>query len=348
MLYTTTPTSVTSEADRASGGGLLLPVRRTRRVGILINPKSGRNRDGLHGLLRVLEPYETAVYQYVVGPTSVAAALAAMAVQHVDVVGICGGDGTVQAALTALLHNGPFAVLPSLALIAGGTTNMTAADVGIEGKPIQALERLLAWADGKGPTAQHVRRAVLRVDAGPGDTPRFGMFFSAAGIAQVTRVRHVTRRRAKSKLMRGAVGTAVTVGRYLLGLALRRRVVEPTPITVRLDDTLDETRDYLALFITTLARLNPGIRPYWGREDGPLKYTAVADQPQGLLRATPALLSGRPSRRLIPKSGYTSRNIHEAVLQLKTACALDGQILINRPPHTLTVSYGGEVDFVRI
>lgn len=319
-----------------------------RRLGILINPQSGTNRHGPQALLRLLDRYKPAIHRQVVSPEAVAGALADMAAQQVEVLAVCGGDGTVQAVLTALFHARPFAVRPPVVLIAGGTSNMTASDVGMGGKPTQALERLLAWSEGRGPAGQLVRRAILRVDCGPGSAPRFGMFFSAAGIVQVTRVRNATRRRARSGLMRGGLGTAVTVGRYLLGLALGRRVVEPTPIAIRLDGQSCGTHNYLALFITTLERLNPGIRPYWGEDDGPLRYTAVAYQPQDLLLAAPSLFSGRPSRYLTPESGYTSRNIHEAILQLKTKCALDGQILAGESPRVLTVTHGGEVDFVRL
>ncbi len=321
---------------------------RPRRLGILINPQSGANRHGLQALLRILDRYKPAIHRLVRGPKDVAGALTDMAAQQVEVLAVCGGDGTVHAVLTALFHARPFAVRPPVVLIAGGTSNMTAADVGIGGKPVRALERLLAWSEGRGPSGQLVRRAILRVDCGPGSTPQFGMFFSAAGIVQVTRVRRATRRQAGSGLMRGGLGTAVTVGRYLLGLAMGRRVVEPTPIAVRLDGQSCGTHNYLALLITTLVRLNPGIRPYWGEGDGPLRYTAVAYQPQDLLLAAPSFFHGRPNRYLTPESGYTSRNIHEAVLQLKTKCALDGQILAGESPRVLTVTHGGDVDFVRL
>ena len=33
---------------------------------------------------------------------------------------------------------------------------------------------------------------------------------------------------------------------------------------------------------------------------------------------------------------------------LEVACALDGQILTSEPPRVLIVTYGGEVDFVRV
>lgn len=348
LFGTDMPVVTPNNMNQAPCNASLLSAGRPRRLGILVNPQSGTNRRSFHAMRRILDRSKTAIHRLVVKPHDVAGALAEMAAHRVEVLGVCGGDGTVHAALTALFHARPFAVKPPVVLIAGGTTNMTAADVGMAGKPTRALQRLLDWAEGSGHSGQLIRRSILRVDGGPGSAPRFGMFFSAAGIAQVTRVRHVTRRRARSELMRGALGTAMTVGRYLLGLALGRRVVEPTPIAVRLDDQSYGTRNYLAVFITTLARLNPGIRPYWGDEDGPLKYTAVAYQPQGLLLAAPSFVSGRPSRYLTPESGYISRNIHEAVLQVKTACALDGQILLSEPPHVLTVSYGGEVDFVRV
>lgn len=321
---------------------------RPRRLGILINPQSGTNQRSLQALLRILDRYKPAIHRLVVKPKDVAGALVGMAAQQVEVLAVCGGDGTVHAALTALFHARPFAVRPPVVLIAGGTSNMTAADVGMGGKPTRALERLLAWSEGRGPSGQLVRRAILRVDCGPGSAPQFGMFFSAAGIVQVTRIRRATRRQARSELMRGGLGTAVTVGRYLLGLALGRRVVEPTPIAISLDGQSCGTDNYLALFITTLGRLNPGIRPYWGEGDGPLRYTAIAYQPQNLLLAAPSLVYGRPSRYLTPESGYTSRNIHEAVLQLETACALDGQILTSEQSRVLTVTHGGEVDFVRL
>jgi len=338
-----------NDAGSAPYTSNLCGASRPRRLGILVNPQSGASRHSLQAILRILDRYKPAIHRLVGGPKDVADALTDMAAQHVEVLAVCGGDGTVHAVLTALFHIRPFAVRPPVVLIAGGTSNMTAADVGMGGKPVRALERLLAWSEGRGPSSgQLVRRPILRVDCGPGSTPQFGMFFSAAGIVQVTRVRRATRRQARSRLMRGGLGTAVTVGRYLLGLAMGRRVVEPTPIAVRLDGQSYGTHNYLALFITTLMRLNPGIRPYWGEGDGPLRYTAVAYQPQNLLLAALSFFHGRPNRYLTPESGYTSRNIHEAVLQLDTACALDGQILAGESPRVLTVTYGGEVDFVRL
>lgn len=321
---------------------------RKRRVGVLVNPRSRRNTTGVDALGRVLGRFPEALCRHVVTPEDVALALKEMAARPVDLLAVSGGDGTVQAVLTALGRGSGFDSAPPLAVLAGGTTNLTAADVGIDGEPAAALARLLAWAGGDGRDAQIVQRAVLRVECGPDRPPLFGMFFNAAGIVEITRARWASRRKARSALMRGGLGTAATVSRYLLGLALGRRVVAPTRIGVQLDGARQEPRDYLALFITSLVRMAGGMRPYWGEGPGPLRYTAVAYQPKRLVLAAPALLRGRPNRYLTPEGGYVSRNVSRAVLELDADCALDGEILARSPQHPLVVAHGGDIGFLRL
>ena len=166
--------------------------------------------------------------------------------------------------------------------------------------------------------------------------------------SEVTRARWESRRRARSAILRGGLGTAATVSRYLLGLAMGRDVVAPTRIGVELDGQRQDTAEYLALFITGLVRMAGGMRPYWGEGPGPLKYTAVAYRPEHLVLAAPALLRGRPNRYLTPKHGYVSRNVGRVVLELASDCALDGEILARAPQHALVVAHGGEAAFLRL
>lgn len=338
----------TTEVDLARALPQVLRPDRKRRVGVLVNPRSGKNATGFDAFKRVLGRHPEAVCRPVVTQEDVALALKEMAARRVDILAVSGGDGTVQALLTALFRGTPFDAPLPLAVLAGGTTNMTAADVGVDGEPARALQRLLSWAAGEGQEAQVVKRAVLRVECGADRAPVFGMFFNAAGIVEVTRARWESRRNARSAIMRGGLGTAATVSRYLLGLAVGRRVVAATRIGVVLDGERHETSDYLALFITGLVRMAGGIRPYWGEGPGPLRYTAIAYQPKHLVLAAPALLRGRPNRFLRPEYGYLSRNISKAVLALDTDCALDGEILARSPQQAVVVAHGGEVAFLRV
>ena len=85
---------------------------RQRRVGILLNPQSGTTRSGFNACLQLLAQHKHVIHREVVTPEDVAAALVEMAAQQVDVLAVCGGDGTVQATLTALFHTKPFDVRP--------------------------------------------------------------------------------------------------------------------------------------------------------------------------------------------------------------------------------------------
>ena len=102
------------------------------KFGALINPNSRRNRrrpPDLSALRRMGIPVEI--------PATVGemhAALVRLAAAEVDVLGISGGDGAVLAALTAILCEKAFERPPILCLLPGGTTNMTAADVGLRGR----------------------------------------------------------------------------------------------------------------------------------------------------------------------------------------------------------------------
>src|SRR5262245_52671598 len=170
-LHLTTSMLVKNEIGCAPSGFEPWGAHRQRRVGILLNPRSGTTQSGFDACLQVLAQHKHVIHREVVTPEDIAAALVAMAAQQVDVLAVCGGDGTVQATLTTLFHTKPFEVRPPLALLAGGTTNMTAADVGIGGKPARALQRLLAWSEGSGSVGQIERRGVLRVDRGPDCAP---------------------------------------------------------------------------------------------------------------------------------------------------------------------------------
>ena len=337
-----------SEAETDQGLDKTLRLERKLRIGLLVNSRSGTTGQHVNPYRQLVDRHKCTVYRQVVTPDEVATALKELAAESVDVLAVSGGDGTGQAVLTALFHKRPFQVLPPLALLAAGTTSLTAADVGLKGNPVRALQRLIAWSGKVGRVGHLARRAVLRVQYGAGSAPLYGMFFNAAGIVQVTRARWDGRRRARSRIMRGGMGTAVMVGKYLLGLALGRRVVDPTRIGIRLDGELLGNSDYLALLITTLVHLSVGIRPFWGDGRGPLKFTAITHDPKHLLLAAPSLFRGKPNRYLQPECGYLSRNINEAVLELEGECALDGQILMRDPRHAIVVSHGGEVEFLRL
>jgi hypothetical protein len=290
--------------------------------------------------------YPQAVQSDVQTPQDVLKALLNFARKDVNLVAVNGGDGTVQAVLTALFHNRPFEKLPVLAVLQSGTTSMTARDVGLLGSRLKALMRLFRWAqtgDGK-PSA--VRRPVLKV-AAPGHPIRYGMFFGAAAIYQGIQYFH---RNVNSKRLRGEVGPGLTILRYLWAVVRKsNNFATSVPLTVKLDQDPSKQFDCLVVLVTSLERLFLGMHPFWGSENGPLHYTAVKAGPRNLLRALPSFFRGRSGTHSTPENGFFSHNAHEIKLNLASGFTLDGQLYTPENHQEPTVVRdGGTATFLGI
>ena len=101
--------------------------------------------------------------------------------------------------------------------------------------------------------------------------------------------------------------------------------------------------------ISALERLFLGLRPFWGREERTLHYTAVEARPQHLLRAMPSLMRGRKNRYGTPDNGYFSHNVQEVQLTFNSGFTLDGE-LYEAGTHLepVVVQNGGKVSFLRL
>lgn len=326
-----------------------LQVNRTVRIGLLNNPLSGGNRSGLQKIRKAAATAYPEVFQREVQtPTDVAETLADFAGQEVNLLVINGGDGTVQAALTAIFHMNFFETMPMLAVLrSAGTTSMIAGDIGLKGSRDSALQKLFGWARTGDGRATIMPRPVLRVRIPAKTEPIYGMFFGAAAIYQAT---HFCLQKVYAKGVRGELGAGVALARFLLAVVLKdRKVVSAVPITIRLNQKSAQQQKYLLVLITTLQRLFLGLRPFWGSEPKPLHYTAVGSRPQYFLRALPSLMRGRQGRWVRPDNGYTSHNTDAVQLTLKSGFNLDGELYTpdcSRGP--VKVSYGGHASFLQL
>ncbi len=320
---------------------------RPLRVGCLNNPLSGGNRRRLGPVRRVLDAHAQVRRRDVETPADVVAALQDFARHGIDVIAINGGDGTVQAVLTAIVGDRIFESPPLLAVLAAGTTSMIAGDVGVRGRRAEGLRRLLDWARSPDASARLVERSVLRLEHSPGARPLFGMFFGTAGIEQGIRF---CLDRVHTKGVRGELGAGLALAALLLGLARGRcAAVRPVPITAAVDGENPQRRDHLVFMITTLERLVVGLRPFWGQGPGALRYTAVLGRPHRLLAALPRLLRGRAGGQVTADNGYVSRNVDEARLWLDGAgYTLDGEMFTGEPGRgPIVLREGGRATFVR-
>jgi len=331
----------------ATGAGAPEPASRLKalRIGVLRNPLSGANLGAGASMRRLLGGHPEVPCRDVADPDAVRRALEEMAQCGVNTIAISGGDGTVSAVLNTIFAHDPFPHLPLLAVLRGGTANMTARDVGMQGRQDRALRSLLEAAARGGEGLTVVERPIMRIAPGPGRPPIHGMFFGAAAIAQGI---EYCKRNVHTLGLRGEIGPGVTIARFVLAMARGdRRIVAPVPVAVAIDGASAAAFDCEIMYVTTLERMVLGLRPYWGGEAAPLHYVSVRGGPRHWLKALPGLLRGRPNRYATPANGYESHNAHRFEIALDSSFFVDGEIYAPAPGAPLTITRGGTAGFLR-
>lgn len=342
-----------SENRSMPGSGIPGPAPRGGpwRLGVISNPLSGSNkRSGLNAVRRFLAEHSGILHREARSAAEVAVVLRDFAGADVNLIAVNSGDGTVQAMLTSIFAEQMFRPLPLLALLCGGTTNMTSQNLGLRGARIDALRRLIAWAHHGDGDAVILRRAVLKVENSSHPEPLYGMFFGAGCITQGIEFFH-----SRVQKLGLSIGPAhlLIFARFLLGLARREdALVAPVSAAIRADwaEIAEGGGDYLLILISTMDRLILGLRPFWAPDDNPLHLTAVRAGFRHLLRgALPAMTRGRRNRYAIPENGYVSVNAREIRLDMDGAFAIDGELFrADRERGPLVIQEAGPADFLRL
>lgn len=309
---------------------------------------SGKNRRRPAPFSQILSDQPEVLQKTVQTVEEICEALIEFGRKNVDILVISGGDGTVQAVLTAMFNSRPFSILPQLIVLEGGTTNMIAGDVGVSGSQADALHRLIGWIQNGccADSVTRVQRPVLRLSV-PGHEAKYGMFFGAAGISKGIRY---YRKKMHDRRLHGFPGICITLARFLWGIIRQQdQFAAAEHIGVRLNGQEPKNEKFMLLFVSTLDKLFFGLRPFWGRENGPLRYTAVRSGARFFPWILPFLAGGRRAVRDTRENGYYSNNVDEVELDISDSVALDGEIYTPASGKKPTlIQFGGTVTFLRV
>jgi diacylglycerol kinase family enzyme len=326
-----------------------LPPAGERVLGLMINPTSRRNRRHLDQIIKIARESPGTHFRITEKPDEVSKGLSELADRSVNVLAIGGGDGTVSRVLTHLLVEKPFETMPVLAILPGGTANMTAGDIGMRGTVLSALRRLRAWIDNDSGLAQLQCRPILRVQSGRDQPASYGFFFGAGAIVQGI---EYTNAEIHSRGLKNEFSLGLGLVRSMWGISRQdSRFIKPTDIEIAIDGKpIDTSHNMILMLVSSLERLFLNMRPYWGEvNDKPLHSTMVYSPATRLLRNLPYLLRGKSHRHLSPQSGYVSMNIDRASLVFDGPYTLDGEISHARiTTGPVEVSSGGELHFLRL
>lgn len=315
------------------------------KIGLISNPRSHRNLRGLAGIGEMVAGDADLLHVETDDMAGLPEILADFTRREVGRIVVNGGDGTIQAVMTALLNAGE-AEPQALAVLPAGRTNLIAHNIGLEGRPIDGLARLLARRR-LGDPLDGVSRPVLSLDLGDGGPATHGMFLGSAAFYRGTMMGRAGFHRlgARGPAIVGlSLGLAVT--RALLGRA--GGILQGDAMTLSLDGDRQaaQERDYFLLLASALDHLVLGLAPFWGDGEGAVRLTTVSYPPHRLARALLPLARGRPSPWM-GQSGYRSHRI--ASFTLATACPIifDGQTVTPDPAVPLTISGDRRLTFLR-
>lgn len=319
----------------------------TLRIGVLNNLRSGRGRSRVHRVLSVLAAHPEVLHLETASASLVPEALAEFEKEGVELLVVNGGDGTLQRVLTELLgREGGASWLPRIALLRGGRTNVSGIDLGSHRDAARGLADLLAAARAGRLAEREVVRPVLRADLGGDDGVQYGIFFGAGMLYRAVQLtpRYFPEGRAQGLFGAGTV-TATLLGRAAFGSL--GGVLQADKLQVAVDDRPPEARELRLIMATTAQRLFLGLRPFWGREAGPVRLTLLAADARRLPRAAWGVLRGRPPAWATPELGYESHNCERVAFRLDCGVTLDGELFAPLSGRSVELTGDRRVRFVR-
>ncbi len=308
-------------------------TRTENRLAVLSNARSRCNA-GRRSALAYLDRVDGITHRVTRDPVELPQALDELLAAQPAALAVNGGDGTLQTVLTELHRRGGWENLPPLAVLPGGTTNMSARDITGCGSFRRGLAQFLALRHRPSATWQVEHRPVLKVMTADG-TLFCGLFF---GIGAIVRGVEFWEEQLKQSRRVGEWGAGTALARGVVGVA-RQHVPfsTPTAVTVRVDDAPPYEQEVLLLLTTVMRRLFLRLRPFWGPGEGPLSVSWLESSLQHFVRRLPALFRGW-EERLPTEEGYHGCRAHRVVLDLEDAWLLDGVVQTLPGPLTLSAS----------
>ncbi|MBI1181784.1 MAG: hypothetical protein GC201_14625 [Alphaproteobacteria bacterium] len=315
-------------------------------IGVVSNPGSTRMNKELKPFRRAVEDYPGLLYRELGGIQEMAEVLREYAERRIKLLIISGGDGTLQAAVTALINHDPFEELPTIAILPGGRTNMVAEALGMFGRPQECLHEVIGRASGGRPLKE-IDLPFIRMELVPGAEPVFGAFF---GAATIVRGIQFCRRSVYPLGLPNFLSHTVAII-YLVWLALwpfkgRRSPMRREPLAVNFGDSTPEAKAYMIVLVTTLNRLILGLSAASGVGEGALRYTSIEYNVMAIARAARTFLFGRPSGKLV--RGLVRRRLHRIEFRTGSAVTLDGEFFTPDPSQPIRLEATMPFRFVRL
>lgn len=316
-------------------------------VALLSNPRSTGNRSQLPKV-RSFCLHHPDIFHYEVDEVGqIGDAFASIARVKPKILVINGGDGTVQAALTELHNGGHFdGSIPPVAVLPNGKTNLIAIDLGSDGDPIEALERILELS--KADLSPHiVQRELIALTSGGENEPTIGMFLGGAGLADtILFCRHKIYPLGLPNTLSHIIAAFLVMLSMIVRIPNRFLPPAPSPVTVSVSHGGVVQGKFSLLIVTTLERLLMSSQVQQS-EAGQMKLMAVDGGLWTLLKAVTASLSGSLGKS--DMSGVHLRQGDEMAIEGdRSSVILDGELFTAERDYPIRLRATSPMPFLRL
>ena len=320
------------------------------RVALLSNPRSTGNRSLLPRVRSFCAQHKDIFHYEVEHVDQIGQALKTIARVKPKVLVINGGDGTVQAALTELYQGGHFGKEPPpVAVLPNGKTNLIALDLGAEGDPLKALERVLELA--RSDMQPHIvsRELISLSDGSAGGKPVLGMFLGGAGLADtILYCRHKIYPLGLPNGLSHVLTFFAVCLSIIFGLRAKFLPPRPTPVKVSVVRRGQHQGRFAFLMVTTLERLLLNRdNPVQGQGSGALQMMIIERSPMALLRVIVAALFGRLGRSRM-NGVYMERGDEIRIEGDHSSVILDGELFEANAGRPIVLTPTSPVPFLRL
>ena len=319
-------------------------------VALLSNPNSTGNR----AILPEVRSYcvkNAEVFHYEVDTVDeIAKALETIARVKPKILVINGGDGTVQAALTELYQGGHFeGELPPVAVLPNGKTNLIALDLGAEGNPLRALERIVEMA--KHDLQDHLvaRELIALSDGKEGSKVVLGMFLGGAGLSEfILYCRHQIYPLGLPNVVSHVLTVFAALASALFGMRAKFLPNRPPPVRISLIRDGQFQGDFSILIVTTLEKLLLMRRSTRDKlSKGRMQFMAIDRKAGAIIRFAFAIIFGRLGKS-VQKGVHLERGDMIRIEGKDSNVVMDGELFCAQEGRPIVLKSTEPLSFIRL
>jgi hypothetical protein len=318
-------------------------------VALLSNPHSTGNRALLPRVREYCAAHPDVFHYEVEDVDQIEKAIRTIAMVGPKVIVINGGDGTVQGALTEIYLGNHFdGKSPPVAVLPNGKTNLIALDLGAEGDPMKALERVVELVNGPDFESHIVERELISLAREDG-RPVLGMFLGGAYLADVmlycrNRIYPLGLPNGLSHVLAALLGLVAII----FDIGGGRLPPQPSALKVSLLRDGQLEGKFSLLIVTTLEKLLLSIRTSeaYGT-DGSMKLLAVDRSAGAMIRMLAATWRGTLGKKKLDGVHFQQGDeIH--IEGERSSVILDGELFEAAKGQPIVLTATAPVPFLRL